>query len=343
MAGRGVPRRGLVLGAGGVLGSAWMIGALSAYEEATGVDVRDMDMTVGTSAGSVLSALIGLGTSVETMVNSEYGEPLFGDPILDYTRLGSALPPRPRMRIGSRRLLATSALHPRRVTPLVALVSLLPQGRGTLAAVGDLVSSVGSNVTTWPTPTPLWIIAMDYDTGTRVVFGSPDAPQASIAEAVTASCAIPSWYAPVVIDGRSYVDGGTRSPTSVDLLVDADLDEVLVLAPACSLVFDQPRGALARLERQMRRLATRVLIRETELLRATGTKVTVICPGPEDLEIIGGNVMDLNRRQEVFQTSLRTSAAALAEAGIGTPSTAAPTASVPTASPGADDHLAAAG
>ncbi|WP_131785835.1 patatin-like phospholipase family protein [Protofrankia symbiont of Coriaria ruscifolia] len=336
MAGRRLPRRGLILGAGGVLGSAWMIGALRAYEESTGIDVRGMDMTVGTSAGSVLAALIGLGTSVETMVNSEYGRPLFGDPVLDYTRLGSTLPPRPRMRIGSRRLLAVSARHPRSVTPLVALVSLLPQGRGTLAAVGDLVSSVGSNVTTWPTPAPLWIVAMDYDTGTRVVFGSPGAPRASIAEAVMASCAIPSWYAPVVIDGRPYVDGGTRSPTSVDLLINAGLDEVLVLAPACSLAFDQPRGALARIERQMRRLATRVLVRETELLRAAGTKVTVICPGPEDLKIIGGNVMDLTRRQEVFQTSLRTSAAALAMAAAGVPSPSTGTSTV-------DDHLAAAG
>jgi NTE family protein len=127
-----------------------------------------------------------------------------------------------------------------------------------------------------------------------------------------ASCAIPSWYAPVVIDGRSYVDGGTRSPTSVDLLTDAGLDEVLVLAPACSFALDQPRGALARIERQMRRWATRVVVREVALLRAAGTKVTVICPGPRDLEVIGGNVMDLTRRREVFETSLQTSAAALA-------------------------------
>ncbi len=317
MAGRRAPRRGLVLGAGGVLGSAWMIGALRAYEETTGMDVRDMDMVVGTSAGSVIAALIGVGTDVGTMVNSEYGRPLFNDPVLDYTRLGSALPPRPRMRIGSRRLLVTSARHPRSVTPLVALVSLLPQGRGTLAAVGDLVAAAGSSTTTWPTPVPLWIVAMDYDTGTRVVFGAPGAPEASIADAVMASCAIPSWYAPVMIDGRAYVDGGTRSPASADLLASVGLDEVLVLAPACSFAFDQPRGALARIERRMRRVATRVVVREAELLRSAGTRVTVICPGPRDLEVIGGNVMDLTRRRQVFETSLRTSATALATAAEG--------------------------
>ncbi|WP_239332841.1 patatin-like phospholipase family protein, partial [Frankia sp. CiP3] len=308
MVDRRAPRRGLVLGAGGVLGSAWMIGALSAYEDATGTDVRTMDMVVGTSAGAVLAALIGTGTGVGTMVNSEYGRPLFGDPVLDYTRLGSALPPRPRMRIGSRRLLAVSARHPRSVTPLVALASLLPQGRGTLAALGELVSTAGSTTATWPSSAKPWIVAMDYDTGTRVVFGSPGAPRASLAEAVMASCAIPSWYAPVMIDSRPYIDGGTRSPASVDVLAGLGLDEVLVFAPACSLVLDQPRGALARVERQLRRLATRVVVREAELLRSAGTKVTLICPGPQDLAVIGANVMDLSRRREVFETSLRTSA-----------------------------------
>ncbi|MEP7018786.1 MAG: patatin-like phospholipase family protein, partial [Actinomycetota bacterium] len=47
-------RRGLVLGGGGVLGAAWMVGALQALQEETGIDVRDFDSCIGTSAGSVL-------------------------------------------------------------------------------------------------------------------------------------------------------------------------------------------------------------------------------------------------------------------------------------------------
>ena len=48
------PRRGIVLGAGGVLGAAWTIGALSALEEVEGFDVRDADVIIGTSAGNDL-------------------------------------------------------------------------------------------------------------------------------------------------------------------------------------------------------------------------------------------------------------------------------------------------
>ena len=47
----------LVLGAGGVLGAAWMTGALAAWR--TGCRAgNDVDLVVGTSAGSVLAAAL---------------------------------------------------------------------------------------------------------------------------------------------------------------------------------------------------------------------------------------------------------------------------------------------
>src|SRR5437764_4487123 len=46
----------LVLGGGGVLGEAWMMGVLSGYEDATGIDLRRCEYFVGTSAGSIVAA-----------------------------------------------------------------------------------------------------------------------------------------------------------------------------------------------------------------------------------------------------------------------------------------------
>ena len=57
------PKRGLVLGAGGVLGGAWSVGALCALEEVCGFDPRDADVIIGTSAGSVLGSLVAGGVS----------------------------------------------------------------------------------------------------------------------------------------------------------------------------------------------------------------------------------------------------------------------------------------
>jgi len=49
-------RRGLVLGAGGVLGAAWEIGALCALEEVADFDLRTAEVIIGTSAGSAITA-----------------------------------------------------------------------------------------------------------------------------------------------------------------------------------------------------------------------------------------------------------------------------------------------
>jgi NTE family protein len=57
-------RFGLVLGGGGVLGGAWMVGALDAVRQVNGMDPRDAELLVGTSAGSVVAALLGAGGSV---------------------------------------------------------------------------------------------------------------------------------------------------------------------------------------------------------------------------------------------------------------------------------------
>ena len=145
-------------------------------------------------------------------------------------------------------------------------------------------------------------------------------PEADLRDAVMASCAIPGWYAPIRIAGRRYVDGGTCSPTSLDLVSRLQLDEVVVLSPMTSLRYDAPTAVAAKIECRFRRLVTRRLIGEVKKVTATGTKVTLLGPGAEDLEAIGANLMDPRRWERVLATSLRTSAAALrapsfAEAG----------------------------
>src|SRR5438105_12785710 len=55
------PRVGLVLGAGGVLGGAWLAGGLAAIAEETGWDPATADVIVGTSAGSMIGALLASG------------------------------------------------------------------------------------------------------------------------------------------------------------------------------------------------------------------------------------------------------------------------------------------
>lgn len=301
-------RRGLVLGAGGVLGAAWTIGALTALAERDGVDPGASDVLVGTSAGSVLAAVLSAGTGVPDLLLHQRGIPVPGI-AFDHDAQRS-FPPLPRPGIGSPRGLVSSAFRPLQVTPMMALSTVLPRGRGSLEPVGQLVDAVVPRGQWTPHPTT-WIVAMDYESGRRVAFGREGAPPAALRDAVMASCSIPGWYAPVSIGSSSYVDGGACSVTSVDLLCPLGLDEVVVLAPMASLAYDRPTSVAARLERGLRRVVTRRVLAEVRRLEATGTKVTLLGPGPQDLAAIGGNLMDPRRRVTVLETSLRTSRAAL--------------------------------
>jgi NTE family protein len=314
-----------VLGSGGVLGFAWLLGALAALQETAGFDVRDAEIVVGTSAGSVAAALLGCGLPVDVICRHHQGIPAPEDPVIGYdygTGVGGATPPRPGWRPAAPRLAWDGLRHPRRISPLVALSGLLPPGRGSLAAVHALVDGVAAAsgfADRWPDAPRPWIVAADQRRGRRVVFGredfAPDADgaprvirRAGLADAVQASCSIPAWYPPTVIDGVPYVDGGAVSIASVDLLQDRDLDEVYVLAPMASLEPDQPRSTAARLERRLRRAITRRIVADVLRLRAGGVRACVVTPGADDLAAMGTNMMDPAKRTAVLE-SARASAA----------------------------------
>jgi NTE family protein len=323
-------RIGLVLGAGGILGSAWTAGALANLAERIALPLGEVDLMMGTSAGSVLGAALRCGMTVEELVAHQRGAPpaeigadLDGGDLPDMRTIeresGDGRPPLPLPWIGSPRLLVSAAAHPLRTNPMIAASGLLPTGRARMTSLVRMVVALQTRlgVTTdgWVPGAPLWVVAVDYDSGRRVVFGRDGAPPSTVGDAVLASCSIPGWFAPRVIDGRRYVDGGVASSTSVGLLArpgSPPLDEVYVLAPMASHAYDHPRDPVACVERAFRRVITRWLDAEVRAVRATGTRVTVLTPGPADLAAMGGNLMNPRRRNRVLDTALETSAVALA-------------------------------
>jgi len=317
--GRSRPRIGLVLGAGGVLGAAWMTGALACLQDRLPCAAADVDLVVGTSAGSVLAAALRCRASVDEMVAWQQGHVtgIFSEPAA-LAAHDSPFPPRPHLRPGSVPLACAALLRPLDVPPWVGASGWLPSGRGRHIGLRSLVGSLERRYQTIFADGPdwadgrTWIAAMDYDTGRKVLFGQRDAPRASLPDAVVASCSIPGWYEPTVIGGRRYVDGGVRSMTSLSALSQTDVQEVYVLAPMASTEPDHPLQPHLRIERRLRQFLTRALIRQARALGAQGKRVTVVTPGAEDLAVMGANLMDPRRRQAVLGASFRTSAGALA-------------------------------
>ena len=308
-------RRALVFGGGGVLGGTWAVGALAAWESATGLTAKDVDVIVGTSAGSVLGSLVACGVSTDELITHYRDEQVTTGPLAGYEwdpdrATGGHRPGIPRFRgPGSPALIRSGLRHLGQLPATTVLSAFLPEGGRSLDRVGQLIDAV-TPFGEWSAHSNLWVVAMDYTDGHRVVFGRPGAPVAPLSSAVMASCAIPGWFSPVDIGGRAYVDGGAVSATSVDVVAHSGLDEVYVIAPMVSFDMDSPSGIQARLERRWRSQVTKVCRDEMALVRAAGARVFALGPGPEDLEAIGANLMDSTRRRRVLDTSLRTSSKA---------------------------------
>ena len=315
-------RVALVLGGGGTLGAAWMAGGLPAVQERIGRPLHEVDIIIGTSAGSILAAALRHGFTAQDLLDHQRGTGAAHVPAVDeFAADTGTRPPRPRLRMGSPRMVATAALAPHSVHPRVLMSAFVPQGRSrhhTLHRYMHALTS-GGDPGAWPS-NATWIVGVDYESGRRAVFGRAGGPPASLADAVVASCSIPGWHEPKTIGDRRYVDGGVHSVASVDLLEHEKLDEVYVLAPMASHRTDRPLSPAWRAERLLRQMFAAQLDREVARVTRTGARVTVVTPGPEDLRAIGFNLMDGRRRRAVLETASWTIPAAL---GTATPRAAA--------------------
>jgi NTE family protein len=314
-------RVGLVLGAGGIQGGAWLTGGLDALAEETGWDPASADYVVGTSAGSMIGALCASGVPPWFMVAHSRGETFDtvsdarGRPAAESDRsagagfrLQRALPP---IGPGSWRLALRTLANPRRYTPATVASGWLPRGIFSVEGLKDTIRSVVPSG--WSPHPNLWIVACDYETGRRVPFGRPGSPPADLADAVAASCAIPGLYHPVAIGGRRYVDGGIYSTSNADVLRNQDLDLVICLNPTSTLHpirAINPRDAINLI---FQRASGRRLGSEAKKLRAAETDVVLIQPVHEDLQAMGPNLMRTSNRNKVIEVARRTVARQLAD------------------------------
>lgn len=302
---------GLVLGAGGVIGHAWHAGVLAALAEA-GWDARRSDIVVGTSAGSVVGALLRVDLDPRDIYARVTGQPLSAAGRRIVARgIGESAPiSPPSFRAPSRGgwAPASPSILLRAFNPLNLRLGLLaagglPRGTTDTAIISEEIARLHADG--WP-DRALWLCAVRLRDGRLVVFGR-DAT-ASVAEAVAASCAIPGLFAPVPIAGDDYVDGGAHSPTNADLLAGRALELVIVSSP---MSLDRAAARRPRPDRALR-LGHRVtLLREVAAVRRSGATVVSFQPGPTDLVAMGprGATLGLERREPVAlqarETTLR--------------------------------------
>ncbi len=271
--------RALVLAGGGATGIAWEAGLILGLRD-EGVDLRDADTMIGTSAGSIVAAHLRLGTDED----DAFARIRDGAPLSGYGRLGPADAGR-----YVRAQLARDPRGGRAVVSRAALDASTPTEEEWLATVG--LGLVGRD---WP-PGRLLVTAVDAETGTSVVFdGSGGVP---LERAVAASCAVPGVFPAVAVAGRHYVDGGLRTIANADLA--AGHRRVLVLSP-------YPVGPHLR---DLPRMQLRGLRPES--------RTHLVVPDAKDLWAMGANPLDMTRGAETFEAARAARAAGRAAASPG--------------------------
>ena len=206
---------------------------------------------------------------------------------------------------------ARNALQLRQLPPTAVLSAIVPEGRGSIEAVGALV------VTSWPrtrgrrargsawspsttTPASGWRSAAPRRPGGAAGLGSHGLLRHPGVVPAGAHRRAPLHRRRGVVVDQPRPHGRARASTRSSS------------SPRrSSFVKDAPRHWRTRVERQWRNRVTLRLPARAGRVHRDGADVTVLGPGEEDLEAFGSNLMDVSRRPRVIETSLRTSAHAL--------------------------------
>ncbi|WP_188191839.1 patatin-like phospholipase family protein [Nonomuraea sp. SYSU D8015] len=257
--------RAVVLGGGGVLGIAWEIGVLAGLA-ARGVDLREADLVVGTSAGALVGAQLAAGLDLEQLYAGQLAPPVAGERAPKASPLGivrmmwhlsrSRTPQEYGARMGRIALAARTATEDERRVEVARWL-------------GD--------VREWPAKR-LVVTAVDAESGEPADFDAGSG--VALLDAVCAGMAGPGLRPPVTIGRRRYIDGGIRSPANVHLA--AGYDRVVVVAPVT-----RGGGVVPGVERQIAELGD-------------GVRVALVAPDPVSWREVTGrslaNLLDPARR-----------------------------------------------
>ena len=333
---------GLALAGGGPAGAIYEIGVLRALDDAIdGLDLNNVPVTVGVSAGALVGACLANGITTAEMARSVVGEEPGDNAFRPELFLSPAF--------------GEYAKSSKRVPGLVfdALVSAIKDPKGTSGIVSALIERLGRAVPVGifdnrplrdyletlfdredrtndfrQLENELYVVASDLDSGESVRFGSSDANQTPISLAVQASTALPGLYPPVEIAGRQFVDGVLHKTVHASVAFDRGAELVICVNPIVPVDTSQAveLGAMKRgqlIDRGMpgvmsqtfrtlihSRMATGMAAYQE---RYEGADLILFEPQKEDYTMFFTNVFSFAARKEVVQHAYQSTLRQLAE------------------------------
>lgn len=304
-------RLGLALGAGGIVGASWEVGALEGIRRATGFTPPRADLVIGTSAGAFIGALA-FTAGLELTYHQVSGDAVPGVSFtaadlelarrMDAHNAGRLLQRFPFARL-PRPFLASLAGLKRAWRGerglFLAAASLLWEGPLSSHRLGAIVGEAWPSG--WPDPR-LHLATFDLASATTCLLSADSA--IDVAGAVTAAVAIPGVFAPVRHAGRRLADGSVWSAVHLDQFLGRGLDAVVCVHPLASettSASSRRRGLFGFLRRRLRERVLADLERGRRALEAEGTSVLVLGPTREERSAMPRNPMDLASRPRIVR------------------------------------------
>lgn len=287
-----------MLGGGGITGAAYEIAALMAIRMATGWDPNQADVVVGTSSGSFVAALV-------------RNEALVLDSLVLQSDEREDVAERIRAHVFSKNASASVGRWMRYgIVPGVKNPGLTmflgSPARYSSTGIGEwLTTQIGDEAAhSWPAK-PTAVVAYEIQSGTRTAFGTDGAPEVGLADAVSASSAIPLVFRPYEIGEGLYVDGGVSSGTHADLVLghSEPLDLVLVIAPMAA---ETQRARALFHEKMFDRVGLKALKHEIHKIKGAwpDADVVTLYPSPSVQNTMRPNPMDSSRAVATFMRTL---------------------------------------
>ncbi|MER5639057.1 patatin-like phospholipase family protein [Kitasatospora sp. NPDC002227] len=265
------PDQAVVLGAGGLVGTAWTAGLARGLRLA-GVDLAAADLFVGTSAGAITATLLATGQDLGRLATPVRPAAGSTPPQVDRRRLGEAFA-----------VLAGAAADPAGARRRVGVIALAADTGPEQAHVSRMRTMIGTD--RWP-ERRLLVPVTDAGTGEQAVFDR--ASGVELSSAVAASTAFPGIYPPITLNGRRHLDGSLHSATNARLA-----------AGARTLVVIDPQA----------HLFPRELLRQ-ELAVAAAHTVVTLEPDPAAVAGFGPDLNDRAAWVPAHQAGLRQAAEA---------------------------------
>lgn len=248
--------RAVCAAGGGLSGLYYELGVLKCLHDASDLDVGKFDMYFGISAGSLVTAGLAAGFSIDDLIAKFGGlDPRWPFRLrLEWRHLNFVEVPR-RLVLAQQALLQYVSRLVRQQDEL-SVASILGTYGNLLGPIFDnrpleeglrrLLTATECANDFRQLARPLYIGATDQDRREHVLFGDTGWDDVPISQAIQASTAIHPFFPSVEIKGRYFTDGIVTRTSNLRAAIDKGADLVIVVDPFVPLISDRP-GTNARM------------------------------------------------------------------------------------------------